>query len=245
MNKQKEKLAIIVPYRDRKEHLSVFVPYINNFMKSHFHQIEYKIFIIEQFDNLDFNRGILLNIGVILAKDYDYFILHDIDLLPISADYRYIKETHHLSRFIYEQNYDGKLKHNYACCTVSKNIAGGVLKVSKDAFFKINGFFNDCWGWGGEDDILKFRLISINKPPMYNEDEGFFITLNHEKNFISEIHKRPNTKISKKHRDDLKNNNLDISNGISTLSYNLIKTEYHDGYILHSVVLKQNIKKNE
>ena len=40
-----KKLAIIVPYRDREEHLFVFSAYMNNYMKSNFKDIEFNIFI--------------------------------------------------------------------------------------------------------------------------------------------------------------------------------------------------------
>jgi hypothetical protein len=38
--------------------------------------------------------------------------------------------------------------------------AGGVLTVSRDQYEAINGFSNEFWGWGGEDDDLTNRLKS-------------------------------------------------------------------------------------
>ena len=38
--------------------------------------------------------------------------------------------------------------------------AGGVLTVWRDQYEAINGFSNEFWGWGGEDDDLTNRLKS-------------------------------------------------------------------------------------
>ena len=49
------KLAIIVPYRDREEHLAQFVPHMEKFLSQQ--DIDFKLFIIEQGDENAFNRG--------------------------------------------------------------------------------------------------------------------------------------------------------------------------------------------
>ena len=58
-----KKLAIIIPYRDRKSHLEMFLPYMKKYLKEY----DYKIYVIEQNDNKPFNRGKLLNIGAKIA----------------------------------------------------------------------------------------------------------------------------------------------------------------------------------
>ena len=74
------KLAIIVPYRDREEHLARFVPHMDKFLSD----IDYKIFVIEQDNDKPFNRGWLLNVGYKIAEKqgYDSFCFHDVDMLP-------------------------------------------------------------------------------------------------------------------------------------------------------------------
>jgi hypothetical protein len=55
----REKVAIVVPYRNRAKHLSVFLPYMHSFLQ---HQnLEYQIFVIEQVSSYN-----ILNISVLL-----------------------------------------------------------------------------------------------------------------------------------------------------------------------------------
>ena len=55
------KLAIIVPYRNRKKQLDRFIKHLDKFFSDK--EIEYHIFVIEQEDDKPFNQGKLLNIG--------------------------------------------------------------------------------------------------------------------------------------------------------------------------------------
>lgn len=80
----KDKVAIIVPFRDRYAHLPIFLKNIHPFLMRQ--QIEYKIFIVEQTNGLSFNRAALMNVGYLEASKmnrWDCFIFHDIDLLPL------------------------------------------------------------------------------------------------------------------------------------------------------------------
>lgn len=80
----KDRVAIIVPYRDRPQHLSIFLNNIHPFLMKQ--QIEYGIFVVEQAPDELFNRASLMNIGSVEAlkiKDWDCFIFHDVDLLPM------------------------------------------------------------------------------------------------------------------------------------------------------------------
>ena len=59
------KLAIIVPYRDREEHLARFVPHMDKFLSDK--EIDYKIFVVEQGNDRPFNRGWLINVGYAIS----------------------------------------------------------------------------------------------------------------------------------------------------------------------------------
>ena len=50
-------------------------------------------------------------------------------------------------------------------------IAGGVVAITKDHFLKVNGYSNQFWGWGGEDDNMWRRIRNAGlKVTRYSED---------------------------------------------------------------------------
>lgn len=145
----KDKLAIIVPYRDRQEHLDVFVPHMHEFLKDK--GVDYTIFIAEQSDDRPFNYGKLCNSVVKeVGKEYTYFCFHDIDMLPISddCDYGYPDVPIHLATQVQVHNY--KLPY--------VQYFGGVILINREDFEKANGYSNEYWGYGFEDLDLLYRL---------------------------------------------------------------------------------------
>ncbi|KAL5288000.1 hypothetical protein ACFFRR_008691 [Megaselia abdita] len=151
----KDKVAIIVPFRDRYAHLPIFLKNIHPFLMRQ--QIEYKIFIVEQTNGLNFNRAALMNVGYLEAskmKRWDCFIFHDIDLLPLDDRnyYNCPDQPRHMSGAV--DVFDYKLPY--------KTIFGGVSALRKEQFAKINGFSNSFWGWGGEDDDMSNRIRHAN-----------------------------------------------------------------------------------
>lgn len=147
MNK---KLAICVPYRNREKHLEKFIPHMDDFFKDK--SIEYKIFICNQADDKKFNRGKTKNIAFDVARKegYDYFAFHDIDLLPedSSCDYNYPESMPlHISAFLSKNDYKILFPENF----------GGVVLFTKEQFEAVNGYYNDYWNWGAEDDDLLWR----------------------------------------------------------------------------------------
>lgn len=80
----RDRVAIVVPYRDRASQLPIFLKNIHPFLMKQ--QIEYGIFIIEQTADNEFNRASLLNVGfkeALKLHQWDCFIFHDVDLLPL------------------------------------------------------------------------------------------------------------------------------------------------------------------
>lgn len=158
------KIAIIVPYRDlhpaqnRAEHLKKFIAYMGPFMEKAVNQFSnnstFHIFIVEQSPEHKFNRGILLNIGFIEAKKqgYNVLIFHDVDLLPgdvISPYYvKYPENPIHIARCW--DRYKGE------------EYLGGIISISEKNYTDLNGYPNNYWGWGGEDDELRRRVTDIN-----------------------------------------------------------------------------------
>jgi hypothetical protein len=154
------KVAIVVPFRDlhaeqkRGNQLRQFFPFMTEYLTSA--GAVFHIYIVEQSDdNRKFNRGKLLNIGYDLAKKdgCSVFIFHDVDLLPsveLKGYYTQRPEEHpvHIARVW--SRYSGNPKY-----------FGGVVSFSDDMFSRINGFPNNFWGWGGEDDEMYKRTIKV------------------------------------------------------------------------------------
>lgn len=148
--KVNHKLGVIVPYRDREQQLKRFLSHMKDYIKD----IDYEIFIIEQADDKPFNRGKLLNAGYkyALDKGCDYFVFHDVDMLPEDVDYSYSDKPLHLATHLQEHDYE----------TTFFDYFGGVTMFTKEDFKTINGFSNEYWGWGFEDDDLLIRCLDSN-----------------------------------------------------------------------------------
>ncbi|KAG0409725.1 hypothetical protein HPB47_013160 [Ixodes persulcatus] len=79
----RHRVAILIPYRDREDHLRVFLYNMHQMLPRQ--QIDYGIFVIEEVGQAKFNRAKLFNVGYLEALalyDYDCFIFHDVDLIP-------------------------------------------------------------------------------------------------------------------------------------------------------------------
>jgi predicted glycosyltransferase involved in capsule biosynthesis len=208
-----EKLAIIVPYRNRKEHLEKFLPAMEscNFLDG----IDYEILIVEQEDGKPFNRGKILNVGAVYSKNSTYYCFHDVDMLPISSDYSYVSVPTHLASEA--EQFGFKLPYN--------GYFGGVTLFDKHSFIKINGYSNDYWGWGAEDDDVMFRCIAKGIRP--ERKIGRYSSLSHERVITQDLYNENLRKFF-----DFKNSpNLEFinqridSDGINTLAYEIIGEE--------------------
>ncbi|KAJ8968497.1 hypothetical protein NQ317_014669 [Molorchus minor] len=132
-----KKVAIIIPFRCRGEHLLLFLQHMHPFLRRQ--MLDYTIFIVEQDGDGPFNRALLMNIGykeALNMRDFDCFIFHDIDLLPEDDRNLYTcpEQPRHMS------------------------VAVDIFKYSKEHFKLLNGFSNSFWGWGGEDDDMSNRI---------------------------------------------------------------------------------------
>lgn len=80
----RDRVAIVVPFRDRKQHLPVLLKNLHPFLMRQ--QIDYGIFLVEQSTDGSFNRAKLMNVGYAEALklyEWDCFVFHDVDLLPM------------------------------------------------------------------------------------------------------------------------------------------------------------------
>ncbi|XP_068735595.1 uncharacterized protein [Montipora capricornis] len=98
--RSRQKVALIVPFRDRHEHLNIFLRHMHQFLR--WQLLDYRIFVIEQADNKRFNREMLMNVGFTEARKVENFscmVFHDVDLLPEDArnDYSCPSSPRHMS----------------------------------------------------------------------------------------------------------------------------------------------------
>ncbi|XP_006798980.1 beta-1,4-galactosyltransferase 1 [Neolamprologus brichardi] len=148
-----QKVAIIIPFRNREEHLKYWLYYLHPILQRQ--QLDYGIYVINQDGDETFNRAKLLNIGYAEAlKEYDYncFVFSDVDLIPMDDrnTYKCFSQPRHLS--VSMDKFGFRLPYN--------QYFGGVSSLSKEQYLKINGFPNNYWGWGGEDDDIYNRVAS-------------------------------------------------------------------------------------
>ena len=164
--------AILVPYRDNpaKERSPQLKAFEEHFSKDPWKN--FPVYIIEQSeDDRAFNRGALLNIGARLAKKHSHMILHDVDLLP---------DEPMLSYYTMIPDHPVHIGTVWRTKYTSERFLGGILSLRWKDFERINGYPNQFWGWGGEDDVLRNRLIKA-KIPIYRPTLSSGITeLPHE-----------------------------------------------------------------
>ncbi|CAF1433141.1 unnamed protein product [Rotaria sp. Silwood1] len=147
-----QRLALIICYRNREQHLKMFLDNIHPFLQKQ--QLDYTIFVINQNGNDQFNRAALFNVGYLEAMklySYDCFIFHDVDLLPedLRNIYKCGDQPRHMSVAVDKFNY--KLLYS--------TLFGGVTAFHLSDFIGTHGYPTVYWGWGGEDDDMYLRVV--------------------------------------------------------------------------------------
>lgn len=206
--------TILIPYRDRKPDLKYFLNNSYPLLKKHIEGL--KILIIEQVDGKPFNRGKTLNIGF-RESESDYYFTHDVDINP----------TEETIKTIYTKDVsDNGIMGIY---TSRCNTLGGIIKMRSSTFETINGFPNNFWGWGCEDKDLQnraeFKKINVTKNILNNDpNKDKYFTIfdvggrdmkmpNHQ--FVYNVWKNVGLEDQEKYIKE---------NGVSTTTYNVIKT---------------------
>ena len=182
----RDMVLIIVPLRNRLKQQQLFIDHFHRFMCQHEsrssssrdHSFDWRVVFVEQSDDGQlFNRGKLLNIGYRIARssklwrqcttgaahdrgmiEFVSIVTHDVDMLPVSPNrpmhYAPTSEIRHLASAV--DQYHRRLPY--------EEYFGGVLSMPDEHWRKINGFPNDFWGWGSEDDMVYLRLYHLALP---------------------------------------------------------------------------------
>ncbi|XP_030842446.1 uncharacterized protein LOC587517 [Strongylocentrotus purpuratus] len=169
----KWKVAVVVPFRDRIGHLAIFLRHMIPLLKTQ--QLEFSIFVVEQNNNMSFNRAMLLNVGFLEALKltrYDCFVFHDVDHLALNVNNYYGCD------FMPRHFISGDDIWGYTI--LYPDLFGGVTGLTKSQMHSVNGFSNMYWGWGGEDDDMYRRIQQKGYPRSRPVGSfGFYNTINH------------------------------------------------------------------
>jgi hypothetical protein len=175
-----KRLLIVVPFRDREPHLRRFVPHLRAYFARDKadRAIDYRVIVVEQEAGLPFNAGALKNVGFLLgADDSDYTCFHDVDYLPVWADYSWVDVPTPLVwhgaevRPVAPGESGLYLRHDLA------KFFGACVLVPNDLVRRVNGYANAYWGWGYEDEDFRARFVALGIAP--GRRQGTFMPLDH------------------------------------------------------------------
>ena len=162
------KLNIIIPFKKNKYHTNFMLNFliINLSLIFKKQNIKYFFYIVEQVDDLSFNKGLLNNIGFIYSEKKNFsknYLFNDLTVSP----------KNHL---IYNFNFNIEDNKVYNCYGYYHCLARFFL-INEKTFRKINGYSNKYNGWGYEDTDLQKRCENKN----VIIDRTIFLERNHHK----------------------------------------------------------------
>lgn len=128
-------MTIITPYRNRPDHINRFIPHMHAYVP------HARILVVEQAEGTKWNREILFNVGVRECPD-DFYVFHDVDMLPVSVDYSPSLGVTQLASSTIQ----------------SRDYLGGVTMFDHDTYVKAGGYHNDFWGGRAGDNEMSFNL---------------------------------------------------------------------------------------
>jgi hypothetical protein len=214
--KNKKKMLVVVPHRDREEHLKKYLEVVPKYFSDN--NIECDILLCELDEGCDWNAGLSVNscINFIKKDDYEFIYIHHVDIYPI-GEWQWPNEN----EFI----------------TDLGDVGSCLLRV-KD-FLQVGGYGNNFWGWGGEDDNLYMKLHSIGLLRVVSTTEYDTAFQSHERKFNG-INYSNNLREISKPADTLSIfcvNKVSTTYGLEKVSDNIYKQK------VKSLIQKQDKKK--
>lgn len=202
-------MIIVTPYRARPDQLRRWLRHYNG----------YPLFVVEQEDGKPFNKGALLN--VFFAEEghkHAHCIYHDVDyyLIPEASEadlFRCPQNPTHLAAYstLMGNNHEKDVKKWRMCY---KEFFGGVIALSCEHVFSVNGWTNDMENWSPEDDEIRRRLVERGWD--IDRRNGYFRSVDHARDMTSMI----------KNKEALKNGR----GGLHTVEYKVKDRQKLDGY---------------
>lgn len=217
-----DNLNVIIPYRGRETQKENIIKVLHKFL-SEFLTCTFRIYIVEQHGDGDFNKGCLLNIGFLETnkKGNNYYCFNDVDTLPKSnlANYSRPKEN--------------TIVHPYG----HSHCISNMFLINPETYIKMNGFSTKFWGWGYEDtDFLlraKFCNIEINRN---NFSERFKSQIYYETDIqtLKDIAEKNNSMTAILNRTLFHSSFITpentIKEGLSTTEYEIVAKEEFEKY---------------
>ena len=218
-----QRLTIVIPYRDREAHLRQLLPELRATLNAQ--GIHYHVLIVEQEAGGLFNRGKLINIGIhYAAARTDYYCIHDVDALPVVANYgcpsQPLRLMHKVRRALGEEE---RPAHYFSAA----------VSIRKEHIFAANGFSNEYWGWGKEDDDFFFRLLLAGFVCYFDRQGTFHDLPNPQQQQVrrSGAAMPRHVAVNRRRRSLLLRGVLDpATEGLNTLRYQLLKSVPGEGY---------------
>ena len=215
------RLGVIIPYRDREQHLAKMLPHTVSFFRRNTN-IEPLFCITEQVDNSPFNRGAIVNQAyAAIAGMVDYVCFHDVDYMPMWADY---SEPSLPSRIVWHGMDTRPVGHGTDRAVKAQRYGLAAVALMKKWHFEAcNGYSNTYWGWGYEDTDLAKRLESVGLPIGYRD--GTFIALDHDSNGYDANGETEASKANAKRFADRVY--PDMVDGLATLNADVVSIQHH------------------
>ncbi|HEY4369903.1 MAG TPA: galactosyltransferase-related protein [Steroidobacteraceae bacterium] len=220
---ERQRLTILIPYRDRQEHLRQLLPQLTATLRKQ--EIDYRVLVIEQEAGGLFNRGKLVNVGIQhAAQASDYYCIHDVDAVPVVANYLCPSQPLRLMHKVRRGAGEEERPTHYFSAAVS---------IRKEQVVAANGFSNEYWGWGKEDDDFFFRLLLADCVCYYDTLGTFHDLPNPAAQQVqrSGFSLPPHVATNRKRRSLLLRGLLDpVTDGLNTLHYEIIDRMQGEGY---------------
>lgn len=210
------RLTVVIPFRDRDEHLHQLIPVLSATLDEQ--RIRHRVLVVEQEAGGLFNRGRLINTGIhYAAGDSDYYCLHDVDAVPVVANYQCPSQPLRLVNTLRGPEGESRRTNYYL---------SGAVSIRKDQVFAVNGFSNEYWGWGKEDDDFFFRLLLAGYLCFY-DTQGTFEDLPNPKQqqvVRNSPETPPHVKRNRQRRSRLLRGLISpLEDGLNTLRYEVIE----------------------
>ncbi|CAF1305616.1 unnamed protein product [Rotaria sordida] len=221
-----QRLALILCYRNREQHLKMFLNNLHPFLQKQ--KLDYTIIVVNQYGNDQFNRAALFNVGYLEAMklyQYDCFIFHDVDLLPEDLRNIYKCENQPRHMAVAMDKFNHALPYS--------NFFGGATAFRPSDILGTNGHPTVYWGWGCEDDDMYLRVVKKLKKSIirYPNEIARYKMIRTHGHVAAKLNPHRATILHSKY-----NYNLD---GINTTNYILHNIVFYKLFTLINVTLPE------